>query len=178
MAILAKRCSINREFARSSLGRLPASFGGLLGFLLVGFEVLRVLFGRSEQSAESRLGLLWVLPRCEAPWGRVRCRRGAPLRGPLGPSPLSARSALVKILILASVGVSEPTLLVYTSSEIGALVRRSGIRTNTTRFPFLLSQVYVGRFFACCRLSFRRVRLGRIAKPVNTEQHRPEVLHV
>ena len=89
MAILAKRCSINREFARSSLGRLPASFGGFLGFLLVGFEIHRVPFGRSEESAESRLGLLWVLPRCEAPWGR----------GPLGP-----RSAKCFTFILPPIG--------------------------------------------------------------------------
>ena len=81
MAILAKRCSINREFARSSLGRLPASFGGLLGFLLAALEILRLLFGRSEESAESRLG---------APLGATE------MRGPLGPSPLSARSAVAR----------------------------------------------------------------------------------
>ena len=65
-----------------------------MGFLLAAFEILRLLLGRPEESAESRLG---------APLGATE------MRGPLGPSPLSARTVLMHILVLASVGVSEPT---------------------------------------------------------------------
>ena len=177
MAILAKRCRINRESAFSSSGRLPASFGGLLGFLLAVFEILRLLLGRSEESAESRLG---------APLGATE------MRGPLGPSPLSARSAVARppgaeSAVSAKCSsedidsclcwrLTADIAFVYKCSEIGALVRRSGIRTNTTRFPFLFSQVYVVRRFACCRWCFRRFRCGGIAKSIQIPQTRSEIL--
>ena len=62
MAILAERCCIHRESAASSSRRLPASFGGPLGFLLAAFEILRLLLGRPEESAESRMGSLFRIP--------------------------------------------------------------------------------------------------------------------
>ena len=62
LAILAERCCIHRESAFSSSGRLPASLGGLLGFLLAAFEILRLLLGRPEGSAESRMGYLVLTP--------------------------------------------------------------------------------------------------------------------
>ena len=144
-----------------------------MGFLLAAFEKLRLLLGRPVESAEPRLGTL--LGATE-------------MRGFLGPSPLSARSAVAKppgaeSAVSAKCSSEDidscfcwrlraDIVFVYKCSEIGALVRRSGIRTNTTRFPFLLSQVYVGRLFGCPRLPLRRFRLGAIANLIKHEQNR------
>ena len=62
LAILAKRCCIHREATCSCSGRLPASFGGLLGFLLAASEMLRFLLGRPEEGAESRMGFVSRIP--------------------------------------------------------------------------------------------------------------------
>ena len=62
MAILAKKCCRNRDPAVSSSGRLAAPFGGVWACLRAVFLKPRLLFGLSEESAESRLGPLFRTP--------------------------------------------------------------------------------------------------------------------
>ena len=62
MAILAKRCCRNRDSAVSSSGRLAAPFGGVWACLRAALKKPRLLFGLSEESAESRLGPLFRTP--------------------------------------------------------------------------------------------------------------------
>ena len=129
------------------------------------------LLGRPEESAEIRLGAL--LGDTE-------------MRGPLGPSPLSARSAVARPPGAESVvsvkccsedrascfcwRLRADIAFVYKCSEIGALVRRSGIRTNTTRFPFLFFQVYVGRPFGVLSRRFGPFRFGGIVNSIKHAQ--------
>ena len=62
MAILAKSCCRNRDSAVSSSGRLPAPFQGLWACLRAALKKPRLLFGLSEESAESSLGPLFRTP--------------------------------------------------------------------------------------------------------------------
>ena len=57
-AILLERGSNNRDSTVSSSMRLPTSIGGLWGLLGKHFGIPGLLLGRSQESAESRLGFL------------------------------------------------------------------------------------------------------------------------
>ena len=62
IAILTQKSCKYRASAVSSSRRLPTSFGGLLGFLGAAFVKPRLLLGRPQESAESRLGSLFQTP--------------------------------------------------------------------------------------------------------------------
>ena len=62
MAILGERCCIHREFVFHLQDAFRLHAEALLGFLLAAFEILWLLLGRPEESAESRMGSLFRTP--------------------------------------------------------------------------------------------------------------------
>ena len=78
MAILVKRCCINRDSAPSSSRRLPRSFGGLWGFLRTAFCLPGLLLGRPQKApkpSKSTPKRCWPLGRLPLGLSLASCFR-------------------------------------------------------------------------------------------------------